>query len=134
MEKTKNQNSHFQNAAGHSYSNCYGFGVLNALSLVKKAKLWKQVDPQVQHKVRGELDGRETREIKSGGNLVLKVTICFRFILHRIEVSVFQPFVKEIKSFQTVCARSSFLPLLSNETVGISRSYHGCCNENVTSK
>lgn len=62
-----------KNAAGHTYSNCYGFGVLNALSLVKKAKLWKQVEPQVQHKVRGELDGRETREIKSGGNLVLKL-------------------------------------------------------------
>lgn len=79
LEKTKNWNSHFQNAAGHSYSNCYGFGVLNALSLVKKAKSWKHVGPQVQHEVKGRLDGRETREIKSGGNLVLKVTICFRF-------------------------------------------------------
>ena len=77
MEKTKNWNSHFQNAAGHSYSNCYGFGVLNALSLVKKAKLWKQVEPQLQHKVTGRLEGRETREIKSSGNLVLKVTYYF---------------------------------------------------------
>lgn len=61
------------NAAGHSYNNCYGFGVLNALSLVKKAKNWKHVGPQMKHEVVGELKSRETREIKSGANLILKL-------------------------------------------------------------
>ena len=66
---------HLQNAAGHSYNNCYGFGVLNALSLVKKAKNWKHVGPQMKHEVEGELKSRETREIKSGANLILKVRL-----------------------------------------------------------
>jgi len=60
------------NAAGHNYSHCYGFGVLNALSLINKAKSWKHVGEQLRHEVPGPLT-RETREIQSNQNLILKL-------------------------------------------------------------
>ena len=63
---------HFQNAAGHDYSLCYGFGVLHAMDLINKAKDWTQVDEQLTREVPGHLT-RETKKIPSNGILTLKV-------------------------------------------------------------
>ena len=63
---------HSQNAAGHNYSLCYGFGVLNAMDMINKAKDWKLVGDQLTREVQGQLTP-ETRKIPSNGILTLKV-------------------------------------------------------------
>ena len=64
---------HLQNAAGHDYNLCYGFGVLNAADMITKALEWTLVGEQLTHEVPGALTSRETREIPSNGNLILRV-------------------------------------------------------------
>lgn len=64
-----------QNAAGHDYNSCYGFGVLNAMSLIEKAKNWEHVGPQLRHEVQGDLRSRQSGEIKSNDDLTLRVSV-----------------------------------------------------------
>ena len=63
----------FQNAAGHFYSRSYGFGVLNANSLIKKAKEWRNVPQQLSYELPGTLT-RDSAVIPSRRETVLKVT------------------------------------------------------------
>ena len=63
----------FQNAAGHFYSRSYGFGVLNANSLIKKAKEWRHVPQQLSYELPGTLT-RDSAVIPSRRETVLKVT------------------------------------------------------------
>lgn len=63
----------FQNGAGHFYSRSYGFGVLHAPSMIKKAKKWTQVPQQRSFKLPGTLT-RDSAVIPSRRETVLKVT------------------------------------------------------------
>lgn len=62
-----------QNAAGHFYSRSYGFGVLNANSLIEKAKEWRHVPQQLSYEVPGALT-KDSAVIPSRRETVLKVT------------------------------------------------------------
>ena len=73
----KSVHVYFQNAAGHNYSLCYGFGVLNAMDMINKAKDWKLVGDQLTREVRGQLTP-ETSKIPSNGILTLKVRNTYR--------------------------------------------------------